>query len=76
MEEQIYNWYRTNNNHACDNSRFFDIVIASENAVIDRACFERALRRVDESVSDDTIDDVYRKYQDLREFLLYVHRDV
>lgn len=72
MEQQIIDWYRLNNNHPADNERFFRIVLDSVDAAIDRDTFERALRGVNQDITDEDIDRIFFKYQNLREFLLYL----
>lgn len=74
MEEYIKNWFRMNNNHPEDNERFFDIVIDSEKDAVERDVFEEAMRQINENVSEEEVDNAFCKYQDLREFLLYLHR--
>ena len=74
MEQQIKDWYSLNNNHSLDNERFFRIVVDSVDSAIERDTFERALRELNQDITDDDIDRIYFRYQDLREFLLYLRQ--
>lgn len=71
MEERISTWYTLNNEHPCDNNRFFDIVIESMNNKLDFLVFQNALKECNNDISDDEIATIYRKYELLHSFLRY-----
>lgn len=71
MKELIKNWYRINNNHPCDNERFYKIVIESIDSKIDEETFQEALHEVDEHIANDTVSEIYIKYELLRSFIIY-----
>ena len=71
MRELLLNWYRVNNGNPLDDQRFYDIVIESVDNKIDQSTFEDVLREVKENISDEEIEEIVFRYEDLHCFLKY-----
>ena len=71
MKEQIKRWFMLNNGHVCDDQRFYDIVISSVDNKVEYKTFEEAIRECKEDVTDSQINDIYKRYVDLRGGLIY-----
>lgn len=65
----IKNWFSSDNNHPCDDGRFFEIVWQSLDDKIGLSDFEEA---IGEQCENEEIAKIYRKYELLRDFLLYL----
>lgn len=71
MKEQIKRWFMLNNGHVCDDQRFYDIVISSVDNKVEYETFEEAIRECKEDITDRQINDIYIRYEDLWNFLIY-----
>lgn len=70
--EQIKSWSTINNNHPCDDNRFFDIVIASVDQKVTQSEFESALEG---QVKESYASDYYSKYEMLINFMMYLRNN-
>ncbi len=67
-KELIQHWYELNNNHPCDDERFYDIVLKSKEEKISLDIFEAVIGNNENAVN------VYKRYEDLRNFLSFIHK--
>lgn len=71
----IKNWWKSNaqTSHPRDNESFFDIV--KKDRKISCEMFSDALKEVDEHVDENLIDENYKNYELLHDFMHYCQRD-
>lgn len=68
MKQDLLNWYNINDGHPNDNKLFFDIVIRYPK--VGSVDFEVYLKGA--GATDQTIDDIIKKYDWLHEFYEYL----
>ena len=55
MKDKIKNWFLLNNNHPCDDNRFYDIVISSVDGKVESGVFENSIKEVKSDISEKQI---------------------
>lgn len=66
-KQQIENWFKNNNGHPFDDERFYKIVIDSVSDKISEDVFI-------EVMGEEKAIEYYKRYEELRNFLLYVKK--